>query len=126
MCNTQELWGPGTLVDALNNTPDNKEYRNTRTAIRRRDGLEMILSSGRPGSLASENLWVSTRPVVTLDQQNWSAPVPITCHWLPTLPQYLQCLPHPPAVPQLNSNAFAGSPPLSWDGTQLYFFSKRT
>ena len=52
-CNMQQLWGPGTLVDALNNTPDNKEYRNTRTAIRRRDGLEMMLSSGSPGILAS-------------------------------------------------------------------------
>jgi hypothetical protein len=125
-CNMQGLWGPGIPVDALNNTPDNKEYRNTRTAIRRRDGLEMILSSGRPGSLLSENLWVSTRPVVTLDQQNWSTPVPINCDWLPTLPQYLQCLPHPPDVAQVNSNAFDGAPALSWDGTELYFFSKRT
>ena len=125
-CNTQQLWKTGTLVDALNNTPDNKEYRNTRTAIRRRDGLEMILSSGRPGSLGSENLWVSTRPAITEDQLNWSAPVPINCDWLPTLSQYLQCLPHPPELAQVNSNAFDGAPALSWDGTELYFFSKRT
>src|SRR5713226_6024758 len=44
-CNTPNTWGPGTAVDALNSP-----FRDTRTAIRRRDGLEMILSSGRPGS----------------------------------------------------------------------------
>jgi hypothetical protein len=118
-CNTQGLWGPGTLVDALNSP-----FRDTRTAIRRRDGLEMILSSGRPGSLALENLWVSTR--ATAQDQNWSTPVPVNCDWLPTLPQYLDCLPHPPDVPHVNSPAFDGGPVLSWDGTELYFTSQRT
>jgi hypothetical protein len=121
-CNTQGLWGPGTPVGApgvydLLNSP----YRDTRTAIRRRDGLEMILSSKRPGSLASENLWVSTR--ATTQDQNWSNPVPINCDWLPTLPQYLDCLPHPPDVPHVNSDAFDGGPALSWDATELYFFT---
>ncbi len=49
-CNTPNVWGPGIPVVALNSP-----FRDTRTAIRRRDGLEMILSSGRPGSLGSEN-----------------------------------------------------------------------
>jgi WD40-like Beta Propeller Repeat len=117
-CNTQGLWGLGRLVDALNNTPDNKEYRNTRTAIRRRDGLEMILSSGRPGSLGSENLWVSTR--ATTQDQNWLTPVPINCDSM------LGCPAWDPDGPLVNSNAFDGAPALSWDGTELYFFSKRT
>jgi WD40 repeat protein len=118
-CNTQGLWGPAVPVDTLNSP-----FRDTRTAIRRRDGLEMILSTGRPGSLGNEDLWVSTR--ATTQDQNWSAPEPINCDWLPTLPQYLDCLPHPPDVPNVNSSAFDGSPALSWDGAELYFSSERT
>jgi hypothetical protein len=120
-CNTQNLWGPAVPVDALNSP-----FRDTRTAIRRRDGLEMILSTGRPGSLGSEDLWVSTR--ATAQDQNWLPPVPINCDWLPALfpQQYLDCLPHPPDVPHVNSSAFDGSPALSWDGTELYFSSERT
>ncbi len=112
-CNTQGLWGPGTPVDALNSP-----LRDTRTAIRRRDGLEMVLSSGRPGSLASENLWVSTR--ATTQDQNWLPPVPINCDGLTTCPDWA------PAGPLVNSSAFDGGPALSWDGTELYFFSQRT
>ncbi len=111
-CNTQGLWGPGARVDALSSP-----FRDTRTAIRRRDGLEMILSTGRPGSLASENLWVSTR--TTTQNQDWSAPVPINCNWLVPMPD---C----PAGPLVNSPAFDGAPALNWDGTELYFFSERT
>jgi WD40-like Beta Propeller Repeat len=116
-CNKQQLWGPGTLVDALNNTPDNKEFRNTRTAIRRRDGLEMILSSGRPGSLASENLWVSTR--ATTQDQNWLPPVPVNCDSMPGCPAW------DPEGPLVNSPDFDGGPALSWDGTELYLFRVR-
>jgi len=130
-CNTQGLWGPGVPVDALNSS-----VRDTRTAIRRRDGLEMILSSARPGSLASENLWVSTR--ATTQDQNWLAPVPINCEWqqnvtailLNMLPPLL-CPPWAPVDPPgtivfVNSSAFDGGPALSWDGMELYFFSDRT
>lgn len=112
-CNTQGLWGPGAPVDALNSP-----LRDTRTAIRRRDGLEMILSSGRPGSLASENLWVSTR--ATTQDQNWLPPVPINCDGLTTCPDWA------PVGTLVNSSAFDGGPALSWDGTELYFFSTRT
>jgi hypothetical protein len=112
-CNTQGLWGPGTAVDALNS-----RFRDTRTAIRRRDGLEMILSSGRPGSLASENLWVSTR--ATTQDQNWLPPVPINCDAMPGCPAW------DPEGPLVNSPAFDGAPALSWDGLTLYFFSERT
>ncbi len=112
-CNTQGLWGPGTPVAALNS-----QSRDTRTAIRRRDGLEMILSSARPGSLASENLWVSTR--ATTQDQNWLTPVPINCDSMPGCPDWA------PEGPLVNSPAFDGGPALSWDGTELYFFSDRT
>jgi hypothetical protein len=82
-------------------------FRDTRTAIRG-DGLEIFLSSGRPGddvvgrSMGSEDLWVSRRP-------NASAP------WSP--PENLG--------PTVNSTAFDGAPALSRDGTTLYFFSER-
>src|SRR6266571_812348 len=111
-CNTRDGWGPGIAVAALNSP-----FRDTRTAIRR-DGLEIFLSSGRPGSLASENLWVSTR-ATTVDQ-NWLPPVPINCDAKPTCPAW------DPEGPLVNSPAFDGAPALSWDGTELYFFSKRS
>ena len=76
--------------------------RDTRTALRRRDGLEMIISSVRPGTVGSQDLWASTR-ATTLDA--WSA------------------LENLGAV--VNSPAFDGAPALSWDGTILLFFSAR-
>ncbi len=122
-CNTQGLWGPGTPVDALNSPG-----RDTRTAIRR-DGLEMIISSNRLGSLASENQWVSTRPAVTSDQLNWAPPEPINCDDNTTFTSPdtgisvpVPCLPWNPQGPLINSAAFDGGPALSWDGTELYFF----
>lgn len=83
----------------LSTTP----FRDTRTALRRRDGLEMILSSERPGGLGSpsRDLWFSTR-ATTLDL--WSVPM---------------------LVPNVNSTALDGAPAISWDGTELYFFSAR-
>jgi hypothetical protein len=114
-CNTQQLWGPATPVDALNSP-----FRDTRTAIRRRDGLEMILSTGRPGSLGSEDLWVSTR--ATTQDQNWLPPVPINCNWLVPM----SCPDWAPLGPFVNSPVFDGAPALSWDATELYFFSVRT
>jgi hypothetical protein len=122
ICNTPNTWGPGVPVgtptvgkptDGLNSL-----YRDTRTAIRRRDGLEMILSTGRPGSLGSENLWVSTR--ATTQDQNWLPPVPINCDSMPGCPAW------DPEGPLVNSPAFDGAPALSWDGLTLYFFSERT
>ena len=140
ICNTPDTWGPGVPVgtptrdkptDGLNSLS-----RDTRTAIRRRDGLEMILSTGRPDSLASENLWVSTR--ATTQDQNWSDPVPINCEWqqnvtailnltLPPLPCPSWAPVDPPGTTVfVNSPAFDGAPALSWDGLTLYFFSERT
>src|SRR5438093_10167976 len=89
-------FGPPVLVQELS-TP----FRDTRTAIRR-DGLEIFLSSGRPGGVGNEDLWVSTR-ASTLDP--WSTPVNLG------------------AV--VNTTAFDGGPALSVDGTTLYFHSNR-
>lgn len=92
-------WGTVVRDDELSLTG----FRDTRTAIRRRDGLEMILSTERPGGLGSppRDLWYSTR---NSTQDAWSIPV-----WLPNV----------------NSTALDGAPALSWDGTELYFFSAR-
>jgi hypothetical protein len=125
-CNTPNTWGQGVPVgtpsvgkpvDGLNSTS-----RDTRTAIRR-DGLEIILSSGRPDSLASENLWVSTR--ATTQDQNWAMPEPLNCDdntgfTSPT--GFVPCSAWNPQGPLINSDAFDGGPALSWDGTELYFF----
>jgi hypothetical protein len=107
-CNMQRLWDQGIAVSALNSA-----FRDTRTAIRH-DGLEMILSSARPGSLASENLWVSTR--ATTQDQNWLPPEPTNCDAMPG------CSPWNPKGPLVNSPYFDGAPALSWDGMELYFF----
>jgi hypothetical protein len=89
-------FGPAVLVPELSSP-----FRDTRTTIRR-DGLEMIISSGRPGGSGSEDLWVSTR-ASTLDL--WGTPVNLG--------------------PVVNSSAFDGAPALSFDGPTLYFFSER-
>ena len=97
-----EAFSAPQLVNELNSP-----YRDTRTAIRS-DGLEIFLSSGRPGddvvghSIGSEDIWVSRR-------QDTSAP------WSP--PENLG--------PVVNSPAFDGAPALSRDGTTLYFYSER-
>jgi len=90
-------------------------FRDTRTAIRR-DGLEIFLSSGRPGddvvghSAGSEDLWVSTRATTS---DAWSPPLNLNL-----VNQQL-------GGPAINSTAFDGAPALSFDGTTLYFFSER-
>jgi len=92
-------WGTVMRINELSTTP----YRDTRTAIRRRDGLEMILSSERPGGFGGDprDLWFSTR-ASTLDP--WSIPE---------------------LLPNVNSTANDGGPAISWDGTELYFTSAR-
>ena len=103
-------FGPPVLVPELSSP-----FRDTRTAIRR-DGLEIFLSSGRPGddvvghSAGSEDLWVSTRATTS---DAWSPPVNLNL-----VNQQL-------GGPAINSTAFDGAPALSFDGTTLYFFSER-
>jgi len=92
------IWGSVTRVNELSTTP----YRDTRTAIRH-DGLEMILSSERPGGFGGDarDLWFSTR-ARTLDR--WSIPA---------------------LLPNVNSASNDGGPAISWDGTELFFTSAR-
>jgi hypothetical protein len=97
---TDGTWGTVVYSDE----PLSTTSRDTRVAIRRRDGLEIILASERLGSPAGSDarkLWVSTRNS-TLDP--WSTPVLLS---------------------SVNSTALDGAPGLSWDGTELYFFSTR-
>jgi hypothetical protein len=75
--------------------------RDTRTAIRR-DGLEMFITSNRPGGLGSQDVWVSTRET-TLDA--WTTPVNLG--------------------PPVNTPSSDGAPALSCDGTTMYFYSDR-
>ena len=108
-CNRLQLWGPPVYVAELSYPL----FRDTRTAIRRRDGLEMIMTSSRPGGCGAQDLWVSTR-ATTADL--WSIPVnldpinPVTNHPICTT----------------NSSAIDGAMAISWDGTEMYFFSNRT
>jgi WD40-like Beta Propeller Repeat len=107
-CNRNQLWTAATIVFELSSP-----VRDTRTAIRRRDGLEMIITSSRVGGCGSQDLWSSTRPT-TADP--WSIPVNID----PINP----ATGTPTCV--TNSTALDGAMAISWDGTDLYFFSTRT
>ena len=89
-------FGPGVNVSELN-SPLNDD----RLAIRR-DGLEIFVSTNRPGGVGGQDIWVATR-ATTLDP--WSPPVPLG--------------------PVVNSPYDDGSPALSFDGTDLYFYSER-
>jgi hypothetical protein len=95
---------PKSFVQAKPVTELIRRFLDTRTAIRR-DGLEIILSSGRLGSVGptrNEDLWVSTREST---DDPWGTPVNLG--------------------PVVNSPFFDGAPALSRDGTTLYFTSER-
>ncbi len=94
--NDDGTFGTAMPVDALNSG-----FRDTRTAIRN-DGLEMFLSSSRPGGFGGTDLWVSTRKTT---QDVWSPPVNLG--------------------PKVNTGFNEAAPALSCDGTTLYFHSNR-
>ncbi len=128
-CNRQQLWGTADRVAQLSSS-----VRDTRTAIRRRDGLEMIVTSRRCNSpippidiqLCSTlsagglDLWVSTRDSVQLSQDNWSTPVNLNQDNLDKCSQ-LGIAP----CPVVNTRANDGAPALSWDGLTMVFYSNR-
>jgi hypothetical protein len=91
-----ETFGPAAPVPELN-TPFDDVH-----PVMRRDGLEMFISSNRPGSFGDRDLWVSTRPSTS---DPWSTPVNLG--------------------PVVNSAALDARPALSFDGTALYFQSTR-
>jgi hypothetical protein len=90
-------FGPASLVREIDTI-----FRETRSAIRR-DGLEIIFSSNRPGSLGPIDLWVSTREST---DDPWSEPVPL-------------------GFPVNIAGFQTRSPGLSADGTTLYLGSDR-
>jgi hypothetical protein len=129
-CIRQQGWTTAQPVPELSSS-----VRDTRTAIRRRDGLEMFITSRRCNSpipaidtpLCSTlsagglDLWVSTRDSVLVSQGNWSTPVDLNqdnldkCNQLGINP-----------CPVLNTSANDGAPALSWDGLTMIFYSNRS
>jgi len=105
-CNRQQLWSAATYVPELSSP-----RRDTRTAIRRRDGLEMIVSSNRTGTVGNLDLWVSTRASV---QDSWSLPININDDNV-----------NKGGAPDVNTTANDSAPALSWDGQTMIFFSNR-
>jgi hypothetical protein len=92
-------WSEPTLVPELNGP-----FRDTRTSISR-DMLTLFMSSdvtGRVGGIGGQDVWVSTRPDLA---SAWSTPVNLGA--------------------TVNTASFDGAPSISWDGTELYFFSDR-
>ena len=90
-----EIFGAPINVSELNTT-----YGESVPFVRRKDGLEIIFASGRPGGVGPvpwTDLWVSTRPD-TLSP--WSTPVNLGA--------------------PLNTPTNEVRPSLSWDGTTLY------
>jgi WD40-like Beta Propeller Repeat len=95
------LQADGTFGPGVNVLELNSGFNDDRVAIRP-DGLEIFVSTNRPGGVGSQDIWVATR-ATTLDP--WSPPVPLG--------------------PVVNSPSFDGGPALSFDGTELYFHSDR-
>ncbi len=96
---TDGTWGTPVLVEELNSSANDFQ------AAIRRDGLEIFLTSNRPGSYSTTgDIWVSTRES-TFDP--WSTPVNLG--------------------PTINSSTpyYQGRPSISFDGTTLYFYSYR-
>ncbi len=87
-----ETFGPAVLVAELSSPSEDNGV------TIRRDGLELIFTSNRPGGFGYDDLWVATRQS-TMDP--WSEPVN--------------------AGPVVNSWAIDRAPELSFDGTTLYF-----
>lgn len=107
-CIRQQLWSPGVYIPELN-VPG---YRNTRTAIRRRDGIEMLITSNRPGSVGGLDLWVSTRPSA-LDL--WSIATDVNADNV-----------NKGGAAVVNTTANDGAPALSWDAQTVIFYSNRS
>lgn len=93
-------FGPALLVAELS-TP----YKDMHPAVRR-DGLEIFLTSDRPGTTGNADIWVATRASTA---EPWSAPV--------NLGAEINTAPRPPELEQPNDFG----PALSFDGTTLYF-----
>jgi WD40 repeat protein len=107
-CIQQQLWSPGEYVAELSSPG----FRNTRTAIRRRDGLEMFVTSNRPGSVGLLDVWVSSRASA---QDLWSIPIDLN-----------QDNANKGGDAQINTTVNDGAPALSWDGQTMILYSNRS
>jgi Tol biopolymer transport system component len=92
-----DVFGSSTPVIELNSATAQDGHPNLR-----RDGLEIVFFSTRPGTLGAQDLYSSTRSSVS---EPWSTPVNLG--------------------PLVNSSAADTRPSLSWDGATLYFGSTR-
>lgn len=106
-CNRHQLWSPGSYVVELNSAG----FRNTRTAIRRRDGLEMLITSNRPGTVGGLDLWVSTRGSA---QDPWSIPIDLNVENSSK-----------GGTAAVTTTANDAAPALSWDGQTMIFYSNK-
>jgi hypothetical protein len=86
-------FGPGDPVSELNDASANDIQPNVRA-----DGLELVFSSNRSGSLGAQDIWVATRSSLTAP---WSTPVNLG--------------------PAVNTSAAETRPSLSENGNQLLF-----
>jgi hypothetical protein len=92
--------------------------RDTRTAIRRRDGLEMIISSNRASTVGGLDLWVATRASA---QDPWSIPLNLNQD------NADKCAAEGVSnCPAINTTFNDSAPALSWDGRTMIFWSNRT
>jgi len=86
-------FGPATAVSELNDATANDIQPNVRA-----DGLEVVFSSNRSGTLGAQDIWVATRATLT---DRWSASVNLGS--------------------EVNTSAAESRPSLSKDGNQLLF-----
>jgi WD40-like Beta Propeller Repeat len=86
-------FGPATAVSELNDATANDIQPNVRA-----DGLELVFSSNRSGTVGAQDIWVATRSTLS---DPWSAPVNLGS--------------------AVNTAAAESRPSLSRDGNQLLF-----
>jgi WD40-like Beta Propeller Repeat len=86
-------FGPASAVSGLNDAAGNDIQPNVR-----KDGLEVVFSSNRPGGAGLQDIWVATRQTV---HHSWAPPVNLG--------------------PAVNTAASETRPSLSWRAEQLLF-----
>ena len=115
-CNQQRLWSPAEYVTELNSPG----HRTTKTGIRQRDGLEMIVTSNRTGTTGGIDLWVTTRASA---HDPWRTPVNLN---LDNQDKCSRAGIDPESCPSVNTTANDGAAALSWDGKTMLLYSNRS
>jgi hypothetical protein len=114
-CNQKQLWNVPVPVAELNSPG----FRNTKTAIRHRDGLEIIVTSNRTGTMGGLDLWVATRAST---QDPWQLPINLN---LDNQDKCTKLGIDPGSCPTVNTAANEGAATLSWDGQTMLLYSNR-